>query len=158
MDRVFQGNSKGIGHRSIVDGNSTAIIHHPSPVLDVKNAQLHIVHLDCICTHIRYSKIGRRKRLLLWSSVHSCRAPKMDVHTVWSTSTNLLFPQALHSQALCQQTCSERLKLNLGNPFANISAVLRTVPTVYFLRVRIGRCRYIDLYRLYMIYHGTLPS
>ena len=38
----------------MVDINSTAIIYHLNPALDVKTAQLHIVH-------IRNSQIGKRK-------------------------------------------------------------------------------------------------
>ena len=60
-DKVFQDNSKGIMHRYIVNGNSTAIIHQLNPALDTNNTRLHIAHIDCICAHTRYSQIGRRK-------------------------------------------------------------------------------------------------
>ena len=45
MNTAFKGNGKGITHHNIVDGNSDAIIHYLSPVLDVKNAKLDIVHI-----------------------------------------------------------------------------------------------------------------
>ena len=76
MDKVFQGNSKGISHHYIVDGNNTAIIHHLDPTLDVKNDQLHIVHAHpaCIQAHIHYSQIGKQKRLYCGPHV-VCAAP-----------------------------------------------------------------------------------
>ena len=53
--RLATGRNEGITHRYIVNGNSTAIIHHLNPILDVKNARLHIMHMARICAHIRYS-------------------------------------------------------------------------------------------------------
>ena len=48
------GHNEGITHRYMVDINSTAIIYYLNLALDVKTAQLHIVH-------IRNSQIGMRK-------------------------------------------------------------------------------------------------
>ena len=69
-DKVFQDNSKGITHRCIVNGNSTGIIHHLNPILDVTISRLRIVHMDCICAHISYSQIGRRKYVTFVVHLH----------------------------------------------------------------------------------------
>ena len=45
MNTAFKGNGKGITHHYVANRNSDAIIHYLNPVLDVKNATLHIVHI-----------------------------------------------------------------------------------------------------------------